>query len=112
MVDGKAIVGGVTGGLVVLGSTIKQAEQAMGGKPESSIPPGPQLLSPPTLSPCLASLSRLLSLQTRKSNNPLTCKLLLAMFYHRSSDLTYDGWGEPRLLLGENRISPGRRRSL
>lgn len=111
MVDGKTTVGGVTGGLVVLGFIIKQAEQAMGGKPVSSSPPGPQLLSPPSAH--FESLPWLLSLQTRKSNNPLTCKLLLAMmFYHSNSDLTYNRWGEPRLLLGENRISPGRRRSL
>jgi hypothetical protein len=47
---GKAqpIVGGAIPGLVVLGSIRKQAEQASGSKPVSSIPPWPlhQLLLP------------------------------------------------------------------
>jgi hypothetical protein len=42
------MVGGTIPGLVVLGSIRKQAEQAMGSKPVSSIPPWPlhQLLLP------------------------------------------------------------------
>jgi hypothetical protein len=42
------IVGSTIPGLVVLGSIIKQAEQARGSKPEKNIPPWPlhQLLLP------------------------------------------------------------------
>jgi hypothetical protein len=44
-------VGGAIPGLVVLGSTRKQAEKARGSKPVSSIPPWPpyQLLLPDLL---------------------------------------------------------------
>jgi hypothetical protein len=45
---GGFIVGGAIPGVVVLGSLRRQAEQAMGSKPVSSIPPWPlhQLLPP------------------------------------------------------------------
>jgi hypothetical protein len=49
VIDGEGlIVGGVIPGLVVLSSTRRQAEQARGSKPVSSIPPWPlhQLLPP------------------------------------------------------------------
>jgi hypothetical protein len=39
--EGAPIVGGVISGLVVLGSIRKQAEQVMGSKPVSNIPPWP-----------------------------------------------------------------------
>jgi hypothetical protein len=50
-------VGGAISGLVVLGSIRKQAEQARGSKPVSSIPPWP-LHQPlfPNLLPVLTSL--------------------------------------------------------
>jgi hypothetical protein len=45
---GGLLVGGTIPGLVVLGSTRKQVEQARGSKPVSNIPPWPlyQLLLP------------------------------------------------------------------
>jgi hypothetical protein len=48
---GGPLVGGAIPGLVVLGSISKQAEQARGSKPVSSIPPWPlhQLLLPELL---------------------------------------------------------------
>jgi hypothetical protein len=48
---GGPLVGGTISGLVVLGSIRKQAEQASGSKPVSSIPPWPlhQLLLPDLL---------------------------------------------------------------
>ena len=44
----RPLMGGAISGLVVLGSIIKQAEQARGSKPEKNIPPWPlhQLLLP------------------------------------------------------------------
>jgi hypothetical protein len=38
---GGPLVGGAISGLVILGSITKQAEQARGSKPVSSIPPWP-----------------------------------------------------------------------
>ena len=48
---GRALVGGTTFGLVLLGSIREQAEQARGSKPVSNIPPWPlhQLLLPDLL---------------------------------------------------------------